>query len=71
MTFIQTPIVDNGNVHEVKFLEGNPQGLDGSFQCRRVSLVKSKATLGEQTTTLAGFLLTSFRQGTIDPTSKL
>ena len=71
MTFIQTPVIDNGNVHLIQFLKGNPQRLDGALECRRVSLVKGKATFAQKSTPLVGLFFSSFRQGTIHPAGKL
>ena len=71
MTFVQTPVIDNGNVHEIQFLKRNPKGFNGTLECRRVGLVKGKATFVEQTTALASFFFASFREGAIDPASEL
>ena len=48
--FIQSPCIDDGNVHEVHFLQNDPKRFDGTLQGTRVAKVKGEASLLEQDT---------------------
>ena len=71
MTFIQTPVIDNGNIHEIEFFQGNPESFNGSFERRRVGLVERESPLAQKDTTFVGFNFAIVGQGTIHPSRKL
>mmetsp|Transcript_3420 Transcript_3420/g.6417 ORF Transcript_3420/g.6417 Transcript_3420/m.6417 type:complete len:298 (+) Transcript_3420:148-1041(+) len=70
VTFIQSPSVDDGNVHEMQFFENNPQGFDGTLQCGSVSHIKGVSCFLQKFGTIVSFLESLLAQRAVVPTSK-
>ena len=70
MPLVESPCVNNGNVHQIKPLKDNPQSFDGPLQRRRVGQIESEALLLEKLGTGFGLSNTTLGQRNIDPASK-
>ena len=67
---VETPVVDDRDVHEVELLKNQPKGLNGTLESRGVSLVESESFFLEQLAALDRLGLTGLRQGAVNPTGE-
>ena len=70
MPLVESPCVNNGNVHQIKPLKDNPQSFDGPLQRRRVGQIEGEALLLEKLGTGLGLSDSTLGQRDINPTSK-
>ena len=70
MPLVQSPSVDNGDVHQVKPLKDNPQSFDGPLQRRRVGQIEGEALLLEKLGTGLSLSDSTLGQRDIDPTGE-
>jgi hypothetical protein len=67
MSFIETPSIDDRNVHQIDLLQDNPESLDGTLECTRVGLVKSESFTLEQLSPFVSLFQALLRQRAVNP----
>ena len=70
MPLVESPCVNNGNVHQIKPLKDNPQSFDGPLQRRRVGQIEGEALLLEKLGTGLGLSDSTLGQRDVDPTGE-